>query len=136
MKCDGAMGPARIVGVDENAHGGNTFFGNLPVEPRQIGKLGWGSKRVIGLYRDFVRQRGVVMAVATGMEWPGSEGNVTLLPHLVPTQPQCGATVPAWGAGRAVRKRIYRWFIGWFLRRPGRPHARSLWRRRRACSPR
>ena len=27
MKCDGAMGPARMVGADENAHGGNTFFG-------------------------------------------------------------------------------------------------------------
>src|SRR5262245_59369188 len=60
---------------------------------------------------------------------------VTLLPHLVPTQPQCGATVPAWGAGRTVRKRIYRWIIGLFLRRPGRPHARSPWRRQRPCSP-
>src|SRR5262249_42995261 len=76
------------------------------------GSLAGVSKRVIGLYRDFVPQRGVVMAVATGMEWPGWEGNVTLLPHLVPTQPQCGATVPARSAGRAVRKRIYRWFIG------------------------
>src|SRR5260370_39658985 len=37
---------------------------------------------------------------------------------------KCGATVPAWRAGRTVRKRICRWITGWFLRRGGRPHAR------------
>jgi len=48
---------------------------------------------------------------------------------------KCGATVPAWGAGRTVRNRICRWITGWFLRRRGRPHARFPSQRQRSCSP-
>src|SRR5260370_35692809 len=125
MTCGGAMRPAWLDGTDENAHGGNAFFGSVPVEPRRAGKLGWVPSE-LAAYADISYHKAAWLWLWRRAEWPGSEGNVTLLPHLEPAQPNAGKPFPR-GAGRKDRKRAFRVCIGWVFRLPGRPQGPCAW---------
>src|SRR6476619_5056009 len=95
--------------------GKNAAWGFRQISHRigQAGAAWFGIRGQLARSTDMSYHNAATLWLIRKLKWAPSLRDVTLLPHLVTTHPKCGATVPAWGAGKAVKKRICRWITGW-----------------------